>query len=31
VHVDYASQRRTPKDSALWFRDVIKNNAVELF
>ncbi|MDQ1743746.1 MAG: beta-glucosidase, partial [Pseudonocardiales bacterium] len=22
VHVDYASQRRTPKDSALWFRDV---------
>jgi beta-glucosidase len=30
VHVDYASQRRTPKDSALWFRDVIKNNAVEL-
>jgi beta-glucosidase len=30
VHVDYDSQRRTPKDSALWFRDVIKNNAVEL-
>jgi beta-glucosidase len=30
VHVDYASQQRTPKDSALWFRDVIKNNAVEL-
>jgi beta-glucosidase len=29
VHVDYDSQVRTPKDSALWFRDVIKNNAVE--
>ncbi len=23
VHVDYASQRRTPKDSALWYRDFI--------
>ncbi|WP_248959120.1 GH1 family beta-glucosidase [Sphaerisporangium perillae] len=23
VHVDYATQRRTPKDSALWYRDVI--------
>jgi beta-glucosidase len=30
VHVDYQSQLRTPKDSALWYRDVIKNNAVEL-
>ncbi len=30
VHVDYDSLARTPKDSALWFRDVIKNNAVEL-
>ncbi len=30
VHVDYDSLVRTPKDSALWFRDVIKNNAVEL-
>jgi len=23
VHVDYATQRRTPKDSALWYRDFI--------
>lgn len=29
VHVDYDSLVRTPKDSAWWFRDVIKNNAVE--
>ncbi len=28
VYVDYATQRRTPKDSALWFRDVIRSNAV---
>jgi beta-glucosidase len=28
VHVDYATQRRTPKDSALWYRDVIKRNAL---
>lgn len=30
VHVDYDTLERRPKDSALWFRDVIKNNAVEL-
>jgi beta-glucosidase len=30
VHVDYDSLVRTPKDSALWFRDVVKNNAVEV-
>ncbi|HEX8306537.1 MAG TPA: beta-glucosidase [Jatrophihabitans sp.] len=30
VYVDYPSQARIPKDSALWFRDVIRNNAVEL-
>ena len=24
VHVDYATQRRTPKDSALWYRDYIR-------
>jgi beta-glucosidase len=24
VHVDFATQRRTPKASALWFRDVIR-------
>jgi beta-glucosidase len=23
VHVDYATQRRTPKQSALWYRDII--------
>jgi beta-glucosidase len=23
VHVDYATQQRTPKDSALWYRDTI--------
>jgi len=23
VHVDYATQQRTPKDSALWYRDLI--------
>lgn len=28
VWVDYATQRRIPKDSALWFRDVIAANAV---
>ena len=30
VHIDYDTLVRTPKDSALWFRDVIKNNAVEV-
>lgn len=30
IHVDYQTQRRTPKDSALWFRDVISNNAVDV-
>ncbi len=29
VYVDYATLERTPKDSALWYRDVITNNAVE--
>jgi beta-glucosidase len=28
IHVDYATQRRTLKDSALWYRDVIEANAV---
>ncbi|MFL6680122.1 MAG: family 1 glycosylhydrolase, partial [Burkholderiaceae bacterium] len=23
VHVDYATLERTPKDSALWFRDLV--------
>jgi beta-glucosidase len=26
VHVDYATQKRTPKQSALWFRDTIARN-----
>jgi beta-glucosidase len=28
VHVDFATQRRTPKASALWFRDVIAANGL---
>jgi len=28
THVDYDTQRRTPKDSALWYRDVIAANGV---
>jgi beta-glucosidase len=27
VHVDYATQQRTPKDSALWYRDFIAQHA----
>lgn len=30
VHVDYETQKRTPKDSALWYRTVIAENAVEV-
>jgi len=26
VHVDYVTQKRTPKDSAYWYRDVIAAN-----
>ena len=29
VHVDYATQRRTPKDSARWYSDVIRRNGVQ--
>ncbi|GIG61251.1 beta-glucosidase [Longispora fulva] len=29
VHVDYDTQRREPKDSALWYRDVIRRNGLE--
>ncbi|MEU2155876.1 GH1 family beta-glucosidase [Streptomyces sp. NPDC019396] len=29
VHVDFASQRRTPKESADWYAQVIARNAVE--
>jgi beta-glucosidase len=28
VHVDFGSQRRTIKDSGIWFRDVVAANAV---
>ena len=28
VHVDYPSQRRTPKDSAHWYREVIRRNGL---
>jgi beta-glucosidase len=28
VHVDYVTQRRLPKDSALWYRDVIRANGL---
>jgi beta-glucosidase len=28
VHVDYATQRRTPKASARWHRTVIERNAI---
>ncbi|MEV4801307.1 GH1 family beta-glucosidase [Nonomuraea sp. NPDC049421] len=28
VHVDYATQERVPKDSALWYRDVIVRNGL---
>jgi beta-glucosidase len=28
VHVDYATQKRTPKHSALWYRDVIARRAL---
>ena len=28
VFVDYSTQRRIPKSSALWYRDVIRANGV---
>jgi beta-glucosidase len=30
IHVDYATQKRTPKDSAYWYRDVIESNGASL-
>ncbi len=30
VHVDYKTQQRTPKKSALWYRDVIRANGFEI-
>ena len=31
IHVDYATQRRTLKDSAYWYHDVIASNGSSLF
>jgi beta-glucosidase/6-phospho-beta-glucosidase/beta-galactosidase len=28
IHVDFATQKRTPKASARWYADVIRNSAV---
>ncbi len=28
IHVDYTTQARTPKDSALWYREVIRRNGL---
>jgi beta-glucosidase len=30
VHVDFTTQKRTPKDSARWYRDVIASNGARL-
>ncbi len=30
VHVEYASQQRTPKDSAAWYKEVIAANGAIL-
>ena len=30
VHVDFATQKRTLKDSAYWYRDVIQSNGADL-
>jgi beta-glucosidase len=30
VHVDYQTQKRTPKDSAYWYRDVIRSGGAQL-
>lgn len=31
VHVDYATQKRTIKDSGMWYRDVVDSNGATLF
>ncbi len=28
IHVDFATQKRTPKDSAAWYAQVIANNGL---
>lgn len=30
IHVDYQTQKRTPKDSYYWYRDVIRTNGAKL-
>ncbi len=30
VHVDYQTQKRTPKESAYWYRDVIASNGANI-
>ncbi len=30
IHVDYKTQKRTIKESGYWYRDVIRNNGVEM-
>lgn len=30
VHVDFKTMKRTPKDSAFWYRQVIRDNAIQL-
>lgn len=30
VHVDYETQKRTPKDSAAWYREVIRSNGASI-
>jgi len=30
VHTDYQTQKRTPKDSAYWYRKVIQTNGAHL-
>ena len=31
IYVDYATQKRIPKDSADWYRQVIESNGAKLF
>lgn len=30
IHVDYATQKRTPKDSAFWYQTVMESNGENL-
>jgi beta-glucosidase len=31
VHVDFKTQKRIPKDSAYWYREVIRSNGTSLW